>query len=381
MPVDSHFGPIWIPVLLVLACTGIAQGADPPGVDPGILVGVSYFAGWWEPLPNKWHDATGNDWRPRFPERVPLLGAYNTQETMDREIVAASEYGVDFFSILWYYNPPGTEREPKARFLSRGLDCFLASPEAHRMKFMLEFCNHPPYEVSTDAAWDECVALWARCMAHPSYLRIDGRPVFKVHGGHYFIAQNGNDPEKCRARLEKVREALRAQGLGEPIIGCGVGAGEAVGAGHALARLFDFTSTYMDLPSLPRRAEDYPYRDLASFIEKGRSAHVDDAVPYLPFVGAGWAPHPWPDQRACFLPPSTGEWETALRKVASDLAACSRFGFPGAKAFTIYAWNEFGEGGFIAPTAGEGYGRLEVLRRLFAGETDIPPRWNPVRPA
>lgn len=245
------------------------------------------------------------------------------------------------------------------------------------MKFMLEFCNHPPYEVSTDAAWDECVALWVRCMAHPSYLRIDGRPVFKVHGGHYFIAQNGNAPEKCRARLEKIREALRAQGLGEPIIGCGVGGSEAVGPGHEIARLFDFTGTYMDLPPLPRREEDYPYRDLAVFIEEGRAVHVNDAIPYLPFVGAGWAPHPWPDQRACFLRPSQEEWEETLRRAASDLAACTRFGFPGAKAFTIYAWNEFGEGGFIAPTEGEGYVRLEVLRKLFAGEMDMPTAVKP----
>lgn len=404
------------PFLLILACTSLAQGADPatglpdpltrggagvetPGIpaanpdrpstagageEGSVLVGVSYFAGWWEPLPNKWHDVEGHDWRPRFPERVPLLGEYTTQETMDREIVAASEHGVDFFSILWYYNPPDAEREPNARFLSRGLDCFMASPEAHRMKFMLEFCNHPPYEVPTEAAWDECVALWARCMAHPSYLRIDGRPVFKVHGGHYFIAQNGNDPEKCRTRLERLREAVRAQGLGEPIIGCGVGGGEAVGSGHEIAGIFDFTGTYMDLPPLPRREEDYPYRDLAAFIEEGRAVHANDAVPYLPFVGAGWAPHPWPDQRACFLPPSEKEWEDALRKVASDLAAHPRFGFPGARAFTIYAWNEFGEGGFIAPAAGEGYGRLEVIRKVFGGGTvpslPVEPRTPAMRP-
>lgn len=349
---DRHFGP-------------------PAGGNSTVLVGVSYFAGWWEPLPNKWHDADGNDWRPGFPGRLPLLGEYNTRETMDREIVAAAEHGVDYFSILWYYNPPGTEREPNSRFLSRGLENFMASPKAHRMKFMLEFCNHPPYDVTSDAAWEECVALWTRCMAHPSYLRVNGRPVFKVHGGHYFLAQNGNDPDRCHARLDRLRGAARDQGLGELSIGCGVGAHELIGPDHPAARLFDFTGTYMDLPPLPRRIEDYPYRDLDAFISEGRSVHAGDVVPYLPFIGAGWAPHPWPDQRACFALPKDTEWEETLRRLAADLAAHPKMGFPGASAFTIYAWNEFGEGGFIAPTAGEGYSRLEAIRRVFGGEEDV----------
>ena len=330
-----------------------------------ICVGVSYFAGWWTPSPNKWQDVEDKDWRPRFPERVPLLGAYNTQETMDREIIAAAEHGVDFFSILWYYNPPNAEREPNARLLERGLTCFMASPEAHRMKFMIEFCNHPPYEVTTDAEWESCVALWAHSMAHPSYLRIEGRPVFKVHGGQYFVAQNGNDLERCRTRLNRLREAARAQGLGNPLIGCGVGAHETVGSGHSAACLFDFTGTYMDLPPLPRRAADYPYTQLDTFITVGRLQHTNDAIPYMPFIGAGWAPHPWPDTRACFALPNDTEWEVALRKVASDLADHDNLGLPGVKAFTIYAWNEFGEGGFIAPSEGWKYRRLETIRAVF----------------
>lgn len=331
------------------------------------LVGVSYFAGWWEPLPNKWHDTDGKDWRPRFPGRVPLLGAYNTQETVNQEIVAAAGHGVDFFSILWYYNPPDGEREPNALFLSRGLECFMASPEAHRMKFMIEFCNHPPYEVTTDEEWEACIALWTRCMEHPSYLRVNGRPVFKVHGARYFVAQNGNDLARCRARLDALREAARKKGLGELIIGGGVGAHEAVGPDHNAAQLFDFTGTYMDVPPLEKEEKDYPYWNLADFLREGRLQHVNDAIPYMPVIGAGWAPHPWPDTRACFSLPNDREWETTLRQAAADLAVHEGLGLPGIKALTIYAWNEYGEGGFIAPTKGWGLRRLKAIRKVFGG--------------
>ena len=47
-----------------------------------------------------------------LPGTRAVLGGDNEQETMNREIKAAAEAGVDFFSILWYYNPPGHEREP-----------------------------------------------------------------------------------------------------------------------------------------------------------------------------------------------------------------------------------------------------------------------------
>lgn len=41
--------------MTALAVCLLGAFAAPPAQD--ILVGVNYFAGWWEPLPNKWHGA------------------------------------------------------------------------------------------------------------------------------------------------------------------------------------------------------------------------------------------------------------------------------------------------------------------------------------
>lgn len=332
-----------------------------------VLVGVPYFAGWWEETPNKWMDPEGKDWRSRFPGRVPTFGEYNTQENMDQEIIVASGYGVDFFSILWYYNPPEGEREKHAALLNRGLEYFMASAQAPRMKFMIEFCNHPPFDVTTEEAWAACTAFWAQCMKHPSYLKVDGRPVFKVHGVQHFLQQHDNDLERCRRDLDILREAVRAEGLEEPLIGGGVGGGESIGPNHPAAVLFDFTCTYMDVPPLDKTEGDYPYETLAEHIEEGRMHHVKDAVPYLPFVSAGWSPRPWGDPRPSFAPPADKYWVAALRKVKQDLNAHEEFGFPSIKAFTIYAWNEYGEGGFIAPTGIWKSRRLQPIRSIFGG--------------
>jgi len=363
------FGALFAAVLPAKA-DEIGTGGKGPMED--VLVIVNYFAGWWEPMPNKWHVPGDHDWRADYPDRVPLLGECNTQETMDHEIVAAADHGVDAFIILWYYNQPDDEREANARFLNRGLTNFIDSPEAGRMKLMIEFCNHPPFEVKTDEEWKNCLEAWIPAFRHPSYLHVGGKLVFKVHGAHHFWVQNGQDLDRCRAQLETLREAVRKEGLGEMLIGAGVGSGGTIGPDHPFARLFDFTCTYMDVPAIEQKDEDYPYEVLAEQARKGREEHCKDAIQYVPYVPAGWNPKPWKDPRPSFAFPTKEQWEKELRRVAKDLRECGNFGFPlpdggRRKAFTIYAWNEFGEGGIVAPTQGEESMKLEGIREVFGG--------------
>ena len=57
------------------------------------------------------------------------------------------------------------------------------------------------------------------------------------------------------------------------------------------------------------------------------------------------------------------------------LEPANRFGFPDASAahgyqpaFTIYAWNEFAEGGILAPTHGQKYMKLQTLAKILGRE-------------
>lgn len=353
--------------LLALPCLSFA--ADHPQKD--VLVGVNYFAGWWEPLPNKWHDPVdGTDWRPKYPGRVPLLGEFNTQATMDKEIEAAADHGVDFFSILWYCIPPGAEYEKNVRLVNAGLECFLASPQAQRMKFCVEFCNHPPFVVKSDEDWDACIRALLPAFKHPSYLRVGGKLVLKIHSAHHFALDNGGDSAREKHQLDLLRAAVKDAGLGEMLIGGGVMGGSVVGQDWPAAKLFDFTNTYMDLPKLEQKPEDYPYQELAKAIRQWNAQQAKSALPYVPFMAAGFNARPWRDKRSAFAFPTVAEFEAELRQMAIDLDANPRFGLPlpgggRQKLFTIYAWNEFGEGGIVAPTKGEGMMKLEAIERVF----------------
>jgi hypothetical protein len=372
-------------VICALSCA-YAPGEPSPGPgarvpDQDVLVGVNYFAGWWKELPNKWHgqgwSAAAPDWRPEYPERVPLLGAYNEQATMDREIAAAADHGVDFLAILWYFPKSGSPEEKHAPMLNRGLETFLASPNARRMRFFIEYCNAPSFSASTEEEWVSCIATWVNAMKHPSYLRVDGRLVFKVHGVTQFLRANDNDLDLCRRRLNALRNAARSAGLGEMIIGVGIsGQTPPLPADWRPAKLFDFTGTYMCVPKVEGRKADYPYATLAGQARTTRNNRVSDPIPWMPYLAAGWNPRPWtypeapPHYHRFFAFPDRSEWAEELRAMKEALEKHPSLGLPKRdgtrqRAFTIYAWNEFGEGGIVAPTKGRGTMMLESIKNVL----------------
>ena len=367
--------------LAVLCADNAPDRALDAGQGGRVMVGVNYFAGWWESLPNKWHGkgwtAQEPDWRLQFPGRVPLLGSYNDQATMDREIAAAASHGVDFFSILWYFPRSDSGQVEQAKLLNRGLDNYLASPNAGLMKFMVEYCNAPDFSAITDADWSACVKTWVAAMKHPACLRVDGRLVFKVHDADRFLKTSDRDLERCRRRLNELRDGVRAAGLGEMLIGGGIMSRSRVGPAQPVTKLFDFTATYMSVPPVEPREAEYPYATLAQEARQARAAHADDPVPWVPYLAAGWNPRPWthpeadPHHRSFFTFPTRAEWTEELRAIKADFQRYPRLGLPcsgGARqpVFTIYAWNEFGEGGIVAPTQGEDSMKLEAIRGVFS---------------
>ena len=86
--------------------------------------------------------------------------------------------------------------------------------------------------------------------------------------------------------------------------------------------------------------------------------------PYVPYVPAGWDPRPWRDPRPSFTFPTPSQWTAALTRVKSALDKYPKLGIPvkgvTKKMLLIYAWNEFGEGGIVAPTRGDHEMKLEA---------------------
>jgi hypothetical protein len=92
-------------------------------------------------------------------------------------------------------------------------------------------------------------------------------------------------------------------------------------------------------------------------------------VHFSPCGARRWDPRPRQDPRPSFAPPTREEWTAALKRVKAALDEYPKLGIPVTggrkKMFCIYAWNEFGEGGTIAPTRGDGNMKLEVIESVF----------------
>ena len=173
----------------------------------------------------------------------------------------------------------------------------------------------------------------------------------------------------------------------------------APGAGDVYVRVleaaaFDFTATYNAAPPVcpgfddwecpryhnswmpnatPAGAKIFPYAECADFQAAARGNHSGDPVPYLPNLIAGFDPRPWEEHAPSFAPPTDAEWRAALAQARDLVVAPGNrvFGFPDGSggvqpAVCIYAWNEFGEGGILAPTAGAGSALLQAVADVFA---------------
>ena len=120
-------------------------------------------------------------------------------------------------------------------------------------------------------------------------------------------------------------------------------------------------------------AKVFPYEECARYQAAARGNHTNDTVPYVASVIAGFDPRPWEEHAPSFAAPTAAEWEAALRQAKAAVERPgSNFGFPDARApggvvpgFTIYAWNEYGEGGITAPTRRDGFMKLQTIAKVF----------------
>lgn len=337
------------------------------------LVGVNYFSGWWRESPNKWEDPTcpSRDWREQYINRIPINGCYDDQETMDSDILSATKYGVNFFQMLWYPVDSSTSKcdNLHEHHLNNGIKHFCASPYNNRMSFVVEYCNHPPFSILDEKEWLAVCQIWAKFFCHPSYLTINGKTLFKIHGWKFFQEQCGHDRTVIKKRLDVLRETAKEYTGRDLIILGGITYDDIDPKLCDALDLVDLYSVYMDLPSLPSKDTDYDYGDLLNFSLLFAKKCADFQIPFLPYFPVGWNPRPWCDPRPNFSIPNKEQIADGVIQLCRLIADHPLLGIPCdntyTDAFTMYAWNEFGEGGYLAPTLIEYNSKLEGLKQAL----------------
>ena len=186
----------------------------PEPVKTDCLVGVQYFPGWKEGTHFGWSCIAP------FPERKPVLGWYdeNDPEVTDWEIKWALEHGISFFKYCWYRGREQVGRPVKVEHLHLGHGIH-EGPFHARYRDKIRFCimwenQNGGGVTSLDDLLKNLLPFWLEnYFRHPSYLKLDNRPVLFVFNSEQLVQELGGSPEKVRAALSAVRQACGQAGF------------------------------------------------------------------------------------------------------------------------------------------------------------------------
>jgi hypothetical protein len=327
-------------------------------------VGAYYFDGWSGPLTN--FHFQGLPLGP-YQNRQPF-SAWQDSSTcaVEQQLATAHNFGIDFFVFDWYFN---VQVNDPGENLNSALQIMQALPDRYGMQYAILYVDGPPFDVGP-ADWTSAVNEWVGYMKDPDYAQVNGAPVFFIINVGQMRQDFGTSADVASA-LAQLRTAAEAQGLAGVYIVGGFGTpdgtmGQAsLSAGFSIAGADGYDAiAFYNYPFAPPAVSGMvPFSTLS---EAGQwtwnQATLSSPLPFIPTAMAGWDPRPWnetepitgdlmwysrtPQDVATFVQ-SAIAWTAANPQLRPEPS-------PTPPLVLIEAWNEFGEGSHVIPTAGDG---------------------------
>ena len=292
-------------------------------------------------------------WRDRLPffSRVAPDGAVSidggTAEVMDRELELAARAGLDYWAFVAY-----RAEDP----MSAGLDLYLKAQRRRGVRFCL---------IAEPGLWggagklSEAFARHVELVGHPDHVRVkDGRPLyFMGFVTDRLLADRWGGAGGLRDAVAEFRRRAVQGGAGNPYVV--LMARPDPGAQLVAALGADALGAYAIADP---RALAAPYAALARLAEQRWNEMAATGLDVVPTAMAGWDrrprvenPVPWErSQRPgegidrYYEAPGPAEFGEHVRRCLAWIRA--RPAAAAADAALIYAWNEYDEGGWLAPT-------------------------------
>lgn len=311
----------------------------------GPVVGVYYFDGWTHE-----RNMANDTFRWNYPGLEPEWGWYDDSvEIMARQIDVASGHGVSFFAFDWYWN----HGDPSACPMNTSIDLFQKARNRDRMRFCLLVANHDAYVIAREE-WHAAVDAWMPYLSHESAMTVDGKPMIII-----FMPRDA--PGEGLAYLQRAATAHGLPGVSVVAKRKAIGEAEALELGYTHSTDYALPGGWKEAP------EPHPYAELADRARE--SWQGSRKLPHIPLVMSGWDRRPWELSRDAITSYHyVGRTPTAFGAQLED-AVTWMDEHPeqttDERLLMIYAWNEYGEGGYIAPTQGDGYEYLAAVRAVM----------------
>jgi len=327
---------------------------DPQPLETDLLIGAHHCPLWEREHPEMWNQLTIH------PERMPALGLYDQKnpEVADWETKWATEHGISFFIYCWYRTQQGCPVETK--FSSAIHDAFLHSRFRDKMKFTIMWENQHRGKAGVDNEKDLFENLFPFWMEtyfkHPSYLKVDNKPVLFIYRPDYLIHDLGSE-DAVKTALNTMRALAKQAGFdGLSILG------EYRGVDPAVITLFkrlglDYTFAYC----WPVQDSPPPEIVIKKQLELITQTEALGILPQVITVSQAWSG--WRDEGSIWkLPPA--DFKKLLQRVKPIVQRQPK-GSLGNRMLLLDNWNEWGEGHYIAPYREYGFGYLDAVRDVF----------------
>lgn len=263
-----------------------------------------------------------------------------TQDDYDKELAMAADAGIDFFMYCWYSegkekNPQVGEEKlgavvPHLPWLNTMRKLYQKSPLNKRIKMCAILLGMHAYS-------KEDILLLVDAMKQDYYEKKDGRPLLFVFGGYRpkFFSQ--------------VRELINQEGLNPYIVFMHNG-------------LLSENGDYSEADAVGAYGSGHGaknFEELTEATEKDNQEKKQFGLPIIPLLSAGWDPTPRIDTPCPWFSYPRQEYSPAPTVDQMEKATLKLFKWiektPEANTgyATVFAWNEFEEGGYICPTLKE----------------------------
>lgn len=329
--------------------------------------------------------------------RYPLWGYINEADpyVAEMEINAAADHGVNVFIFDWYWYDGMPFLEGQLN------DGYLKARNNDRVKFYLMWANHDVglgwdkrnsdasikgknkaliWEGGLDRAEFEKIALRIieKYFSHPSYYKIDGKPVFMFYDLNNLIEGLGG-MEKTKAGLDWFRDQTRKAGFKglelqysmrrdgrQAIVSQKLG---PLGTEKAVIEKLGFNSlTHYQIAHMTEVDRDYN-EIMADVVSLWSTVSNSYAATYYPHVSVGWDASPRISVKLYEGEPCFGivknntpaNFQAALAKVKEFVDAHPNQ----APLITVNSWNEWTETSYLQPCTMYGYGYLQAVKNVF----------------
>ena len=333
------------------------------------LIGAIRWDAWYDPANGVVAQAVETDLQPAaFAARAPSFTSVNanggltingdTTAEMTREIQLAHSAGIDYWAFDFY-----GAGDP----MSNALQLYLQNPSNSLVDFAL--IDSAGWG-ATLSNFQSQIAQRVAMMEQATYQHVEGnRPLYYLMVPSSQIVSQwwGGDAAQMRVAVDALRNQVIAATGANPYI---VVMGSPVQAAAFATQIgADAISAY----AIAGNDQNASYQTLTNATEAGWNAELATGKTVVPTVMTGWNPSPRVQNPVPWGSSGMASYATATpAQIAAQLSSALAFvlAHPDSTAGTalIYAWDEFDEGGWLAPTyvAGNPQGDTARLAALAA---------------